>query len=177
MRRNSPGSTISVATRRARNTPSLAGLLRNPTQLIAFGFGAGLAPKAPGTVGSLVTVPLYLLLAPLPPAMYLALLAALFALGVWATARAERALGEHDHPGIVWDEVVGQLTALFLAPVAPLWLVTGFVLFRLFDIWKPFPIRWLNDRLTGGWGIMLDDLAAGIAAAACLHGLVWLHGH
>lgn len=177
MRPNSPASITSVATRRARNTPSFAGLLRSPTQLISFGFGAGLSPRAPGTVGSLVTVPVYLLLAPLPPAIYLGVVAALFALGVWATARAERALGEHDHPGIVWDEVVGQLMALFLAPASFLWLAAGFLLFRLFDIWKPGPIRWLNDRLTGGWGIMTDDLAAGIAAAACLHGLLWLYGH
>lgn len=162
--------------RTAVRRPTVAELLRSPALLVSFGFGAGLAPRAPGTVGSLVTVPAYLLLAPLPPALYLALLAGLFALGVWVTARAERALGTHDHPGIVWDEVVGQLTALFLAPAEPLWLLAGFLLFRLFDVWKPGPIRWLNDRLTGGWGIMTDDLAAGAAAAACLHGLLWLHG-
>jgi phosphatidylglycerophosphatase A len=96
---------------------------------------------------------------------------------VWACARAERDLGVHDHPGIVWDEIVGMLVTLFLAPAGWVWLLIGFGLFRLFDIWKPYPISWLNDHVKGGWGIMLDDLAAGMVAAACLQLLVWLYGH
>ena len=83
-------------------------------------------------------------------------------------------MGVHDHPGIVWDEIVGQLVALTLAPVSLVSLLLGFALFRLFDIWKPFPIRWLNNNVKGGWGIMLDDLAAGIVAALCLHGILML---
>lgn len=164
-------------TERDPTTPSWVALWRRPAQLLAFGFGAGLAPKAPGTAGSLVALPLYLLLAPLPAPAYLLLMAVLFLLGVWVTGRCERELGRHDHPGIVWDEIVGQLVTLFLAPVSGLWLLAGFGLFRLFDIWKPWPIRWLNARVSGGWGIMLDDLAAGIAAAACLQGLIALYGH
>jgi len=105
------------------------------------------------------------------------ILAALFLLGVWACARTERDLGVHDHPGIVWDEIVGMLVTLFLAPAGWAWLLIGFGLFRLFDIWKPYPISWLNDHVKGGWGIMLDDLAAGMAAAASLQALAWLYGH
>ena len=157
--------------------PTFLALLRHPSHFIAFGGGAGLSPRAPGTVGSLVGLPLYLLLAPLAPVTYVLLVLALFALGVWASARTERDLGVHDHPGIVWDEVVGMLVTLFQAPLAWPWLLAGFALFRLFDIWKPFPIGWLNARLKGGWGIMLDDLAAGVGAAACLQGLVWFYGH
>jgi phosphatidylglycerophosphatase A len=157
--------------------PTFRELLRQPAQLLAFGGGVGLAPRAPGTVGSLVALPLYFLLAPLPLVFYLVLVAALFVLGVWACGRTERELGVHDHPGIVWDEVVGMLVTLIPAPPGWAWLLVGFGLFRLFDIWKPFPISWLNDRIKGGSGIMLDDLAAGIAAAACLQGLVLLYGH
>lgn len=154
-------------------TPTLAQIWRQPTLLLAFGFGAGLSPKAPGTVGSLVALPLYLLLVPLPLPLYGACLAILFIAGVWITAQAEQRTS-HDHPGIVWDEIVGQLVALTLAPVNLFALLVGFALFRLFDIWKPQPIRWLNDNIRGGWGIMLDDLAAGIAAALCLHGILFL---
>ena len=157
-------------------TPTFAALWRRPLHGLAFGFGAGLVPRAPGTVGSLVALPLYLLLAPLALPVYLALLAGLLLLGVWATARTERDLGVHDHPGIVFDEIVGQLVALTLVPVHIGWMLIGFGLFRLFDIWKPGPIRWLNNRVTGGWGIMLDDLAAGLAAAAGLHGLMHIYG-
>jgi len=156
--------------------PRFTTLMRHPAYLLAFGGGAGLVPKAPGTVGSLVALPIYLLLLPLAPIVYGVLVTALFFLGVWACARTERDLGVHDHPGIVWDEIVGMLVTLFFAPAGWVWLLTGFGLFRLFDIWKPYPIRWLNDHVQGGWGIMLDDLAAGVAAAASLQALVWLHG-
>ncbi len=157
--------------------PTFVALVRNPVHALAFGFGAGLAPRAPGTAGSLLAIPIYLLLAPLALPVYLALLAGLMLLGVWVTARTERDLGVHDHPGIVFDEIVGQLIALVLAPAHWVWLLIGFGLFRLFDIWKPWPIRWLNNRVPGGWGIMLDDVAAGIAAALCLQGLILVYGY
>lgn len=147
---------------------------RRPALLLAFGFGSGLIPRAPGTAGSFVALPLYVLLAPLPITMYVALLVLLLLAGVWITAQAETTLATHDHPGIVWDEIVGQLISLTLAPVSFMSLLLGFALFRLFDIWKPFPIRWLNNNVKGGWGIMLDDVAAGIAAALCLHGILRL---
>jgi len=157
-------------------TPTFTALVRHPVHALAFGFGAGLAPRAPGTVGSLLALPVYLVLAPFSAPGYLVLLVVLLLIGVWATGRCERELGVHDHPGIVFDEIVGQLIALFPAPVHWFWLLTGFGLFRLFDIWKPWPIRWLNHRIPGGWGIMLDDVAAGIAAALCLQGLIFVHG-
>jgi phosphatidylglycerophosphatase A len=98
----------------------------------------------------------------LPPAYYLALTALLFLLGVWLCERTSRDLGVHDHAGIVWDEWVGLLVTLWLLPPGWLWLLLGFLLFRLFDILKPWPIGWLDRRVGGGLGIMLDDLVAGL---------------
>jgi phosphatidylglycerophosphatase A len=128
---------------------------------IAFGLGAGLTPKAPGTFGTLAAVPLYWLLSPLSLGTYLLVLAALFGLGVWACGRTARDLGGQDPGAIVWDEVVGYLAAMTAAPAGWHWVLAGFILFRLFDIWKPWPIRWLDRHVKGGLGIMLDDLAAG----------------
>ncbi len=128
---------------------------------IAFGFGAGLAPQAPGTFGTLAAVPLYWLLSPLPLGAYLLVLAALFGLGIWSCGRTARDLGGQDPGAIVWDEVVGYLAAMTAAPAGWPWVLAGFLLFRLFDIWKPWPIGWLDLRIKGGLGIMLDDLAAG----------------
>jgi phosphatidylglycerophosphatase A len=157
--------------------PSFRDLVRHPAHWFAFGGGAGLAPKAPGTVGSLVALPIYyFLFASLSVPFYLLLVAVLFLFGVWICARTERDLGVHDHSGIVWDEIVGQLVALFMLPHGWLWMLAGFGLFRLFDIWKPFPISWLNAHVKGGWGIMLDDLAAGIAAVAILQVSARIHG-
>jgi phosphatidylglycerophosphatase A len=138
--------------------------LRNPVHLLAFGFGSGLAPKAPGTFGTLVAVPLFLLLQPLSLSVYLALVALGFALGIWICDRTARDLGVHDHGGIVWDEIVGYLFAMSLAPAGGWWIVSGFLLFRFFDILKPWPIRWLDLRVPGGFGIMLDDMMAGLYA-------------
>lgn len=157
-------------------TPSFAALARNPAHFIAFGFGAGLSPRAPGTAGSLVGLPAWFFLSSLSPVVYGLVVVAFFFFGVWITAVTERDIGVHDHPGIVWDEIVGMLVTLAFVPLNWLWLTAGFVLFRIFDIWKPFPIRWLNNRVPGGWGIMLDDLAAALAAALCLQGLIALYG-
>lgn len=129
---------------------------------IAFGLGAGLAPKAPGTFGTLAAVPFYWLLSPLPLWTYLLVLVVLFGLGIWACGRTAQDLGGQDPAAIVWDEVVGYLAAMTAAPAGWRWILAGFLLFRLFDIWKPWPIRWLDRRIKGGLGIMLDDLAAGV---------------
>jgi phosphatidylglycerophosphatase A len=154
---------------------SFSSLLRHPAHLLAFGFGAGLVPKAPGTAGSLVALPLYYFAQTLPALGYAALVAALFFAGIAICASTERDLDVHDHPGIVWDEIVGVLATLFMAPPGWLWVAIGFGLFRLFDIWKPFPISWINRRVGGGIGIMLDDLAAALLAALILHGVyrIW----
>jgi len=149
--------------------------LRNPLQLLAFGFGSGLAPKAPGTAGTLAAVPLYLLLGLLPLPWYLLVLIAAFGVGIHVCGYTARALGVHDHGGIVWDEFVGYWLTMVAAPPGWLWPIVGFVLFRLFDIWKPFPISWLDRHIKGGLGIMLDDALAGSFAWLCLQLLnLWL---
>ncbi|MEW8001788.1 MAG: phosphatidylglycerophosphatase A [Candidatus Thiodiazotropha sp.] len=142
--------------------------MRKPTHLLAFGFGSGLLPKAPGTYGTLVGVPLYLLMQPLPLLSYILLVALGFVAGLWLCQRAAEDLGVHDHSGIVWDEIVGYLAAMAFAPPGWIWIVIGFLLFRLFDIFKPWPIRWIDRRVKGGLGIMLDDLAAGIYSAGVI---------
>jgi phosphatidylglycerophosphatase A len=149
-------------------------VLRKLAHFLAFGFGAGKAPVAPGTFGTLVAIPLYLLLMHLPWPLYAAIVLGMFALGVWLCQVTERDLGVHDHPGIVWDEIVGYLITMFMAPAGWVWIAAGFVLFRLFDIWKPFPIRQLERRIRGGFGNMLDDALAGFYALAVLQGLVYL---
>ena len=149
-----------------------AGLLRHPLDFMALGFGSGLVPKGPGTAGTVVAVPVYLLLQPLSVTVYLALVAALFIVGIPICAHAARRMGVHDHPGIVWDEIVGYLVTMTFAPQGWLWIAAGFVLFRLFDIAKPWPIRLLDRKVGGGFGIMVDDLLAGIFAAAVLQLMV-----
>ncbi|MEJ2322344.1 MAG: phosphatidylglycerophosphatase A, partial [Gammaproteobacteria bacterium] len=140
--------------------------LRKPSHLLAFGFGSGLAPVAPGTAGTLVGIPLFMLLSQLPLAAYLLLTLALFVIGVRVCGLCSRDLGVHDHGGIVWDEIVGYLVTMIAVPFAWQWILSGFLLFRLFDILKPWPIRWLDRRVKGGFGIMVDDLLAGLFALA-----------
>lgn len=141
---------------------------RNPIHLLAFGFGSGASPKAPGTVGTVVAVLLYLPLSLLSWPLYLLVLVAATLLGVWLCEVTARDLGVHDHGGIVWDEFVGYWITMFLAPAGWFWIVLGFALFRLLDILKPWPIKWADARITGGLGIMLDDVLAGIMAALCI---------
>jgi len=140
-------------------------VLRDPVLFLAFGFGSGLAPKAPGTAGTLAAVPLYLLLTPLSAPGYLAVVLAVALAGIWICGRASAKLGTHDHPGIVWDEFAGYLVTMIPASGSWISLVAGFALFRLFDIWKPWPIRVADKKVGGGFGIMLDDLLAGVPAA------------
>jgi len=152
-----------------------ASVWRNPVHWLAFGCGAGAAPVAPGTFGTFLTVPVYVLLGGWPLSVYLFVTAAMLALGVWLCGRTARDLGVHDHPGIVWDEVVGFLITMIGAPQGWVWVVMGFVAFRVFDIFKPWPIRWLDRHMPGGMGIMADDVLAGIYAATVLQVMVyWL---
>lgn len=160
-------------------TPPAELILSTPEHLLAFGFGAGLAPRAPGTFGTLVGVAVFALLLWLPwPAFAVATLA-LFAFGCWVCGESARLLGVHDYGGIVFDEIVGYLIAAApLVWVRPSsaggWaagIVLAFVLFRLFDIAKPWPIRVLDRRVHGGFGIMIDDALAGLIAALLLLGL------
>jgi phosphatidylglycerophosphatase A len=151
-------------------------ILTNPTHCLAFGFGSGLFPKAPGTAGTVVAIPFYIALAHLSPWLYGLALLLTFAVGVYLCGKTASDLGVHDHPGIVWDEFVGYWVAMALAPASWLWIAVGFVLFRLFDIWKPWPIRNLDRNVHGGLGIMLDDVVAGCYALIVLQLLLFWFG-
>ena len=141
--------------------PSGRFMLRHPAHLVALGFGAGLAPMAPGTAGTLLAFPAYWLMGRWLDALgYLAVLAALFLLGIWACERTGRALGVADHPAMVWDEVVAFLAVLFFTPATLAWQAGAFLLFRFFDIAKPPPIRHVDRTVKNGFGVMLDDVLA-----------------
>lgn len=151
-----------------RQQVSKRAVLTDPVCLLAFGGGLGLAPVAPGTFGTLAGLPLYLLFANLDAASYGLGVLVLFLVGIPLCASAERRLGIQDHSGIVWDEIVGLLITLWGAEPTWLNLALGFALFRLFDAAKPWPIRWFDRRVHGGFGIMLDDAIAGALACAIL---------
>jgi len=143
--------------------------LRDPIHFVAFGFGSGLAPRAPGTAGSFVGLVAAWWLLELPLPWQLAVVVAVIGIGIFVCGESARRLGVHDHPGIVFDEIAGVLlTALALPTRSVLWLSLLFVFFRFFDIVKPWPIRDVDHRLGGGLGIMLDDLMAAVYAAVCL---------
>jgi len=144
-------------------------LFRSPASFLALGFGTGLAPRAPGTAGTVPGVVLCALLAGLPLSVYLLATVIACVAGIAICGRASEQLGVHDHGGIVWDEIAGFLVTMIAVPVSPLTLLLGFCLFRLFDIWKPGPIGVLDRRLSGGLGIMADDIAAGAVACVVLH--------
>ena len=143
-------------------------LLKSPVQFLAFGFGSGLAPKAPGTFGTLAAVPLYWLLSQLDLAYYSLVVLAAGLVGIWICDQASRQLRVHDHPGIVWDEFVGYWVTMWALPADWIWMLAGFIAFRIFDIAKPWPIRWCDRHVHGGAGIMLDDILAGLFSLALL---------
>jgi len=145
--------------------------LRDPLLFAALGFGSGLLPGAPGTWGSLVGVGVYLLVVPLGPVAVTAVTVIVIIAGFPLCGAAAKRLGLHDHPAIVWDEIAGILLVLAFLPLTWYWLVGGFAAFRLFDAVKPWPIRWLDRRIAGGTGIMLDDLAAALVSLLVLFGV------
>ncbi len=138
--------------------------LKQPIQFLALGFGSGLAPKAPGTFGTLAAIPLFLLLAMLPPSLYLIAVILMSIAGIYICGKAAEDVGVHDHPAIVWDEFVGFFITMFMVPVSWQSVLVGFLLFRLFDILKPWPISFIDKKMTGGLGIMFDDVLAGVFA-------------
>lgn len=143
--------------------------LKNPVHLLAFGLGSGLAPKAPGTFGTLAALPIWwLILSSVPTLPYLAVIIAGFAFGVVICDKTSKDLGVHDHGGIVFDEWIGVWITLLWLPQGNgfwpdlAWVAAAFVAFRFFDILKPWPIRWFDEKVSGGFGIMIDDVIAGI---------------
>lgn len=151
-----------------------ASVWRNPWHFIAFGFGSGTLPKAPGTWGSLAAMPFLYVLQWLPDWGYLLLLGVAFLFGCWLCGKVASDLQVHDHSGIVWDEMLGIWMVFWLVPLHGYWLLAGFLLFRLFDVFKPWPISWVDRHVHGGLGIMLDDVLAGLFAWLALQGLLWL---
>jgi phosphatidylglycerophosphatase A len=154
--------------------PTVTFLLSSPTVFLALGCGAGLVPKAPGTAGSLLAIPVALALQMLPFGWQIAIWAAMCIAGVWLCDRAGKALGDPDHGAIVWDEICGQTMVLLLAPSGIAWIAAAFVAFRLFDIVKPWPIRIIDRRMPNGFGAMADDLMAGVCAIALVLGIEWV---
>ncbi|AFT67616.1 MAG: phosphatidylglycerophosphatase A [Cycloclasticus pugetii] len=159
---------------RADKTPSFKQLLANPVQMLAFGFGSGLSKKAPGTMGTLVAIPFYYVLIKFFENGYAAALILVVVSGVWICGKAADDIGVHDHGGIVWDEIAGYLLTMYWVAFSWQNVILGFVLFRLFDIAKPWPINWLDTKVKGGLGIMVDDLLAGLMSAGCLYVLTGL---
>jgi len=162
---------LSTLRRLMRLTPTLR---RSPAFWLASGFGSGLAPKAPGTVGTFVAVLPWLALRELPLLPYALIVLATFALGVWAAGKVIDLI-EQDDPGVVvLDEWVGLWIGLFALPDGILWLLAGVLLFRLFDVAKPWPVSWADRRLHGGFGAMFDDALAGLYTLLILQSVAWL---
>ncbi len=147
--------------------------LKDPHHFLATGFGSGLIKPAPGTWGTLLAgVPVYYLISQLPDLYFWISIAVITILGIWFCEKTERDIGVHDHSSIVWDEVAGYAVTMAIVPNFHwIWALVGFVLFRFFDIVKPFPVRQVDKALGGGLGVMLDDIFAGLFAMASLYGV------
>jgi phosphatidylglycerophosphatase A len=144
-------------------------LLRDPVHFLALGFGAGLSPKAPGTMGTLVAVPLIMFIGSFGWNALATAVVLMSVSGVYICDVSAKKLGVHDHPGIVWDEFNGFAITMLAVPLTWYWMLAGFALFRFFDIVKPWPIREADHSLKGGLGIMLDDVIAGIFSGVLLY--------
>lgn len=151
-----------------RNKLPVKQILTTPVLFLAFGFGSGLAKKMPGTMGTIAAVPVYLLFSQANVWVYSILTLVVCVVGIRICDDAAKQLGEHDFGGIVWDEVAGYLVTMWFVPFSWAAVLLGFVLFRIFDILKPWPIQWIDQKVEGGFGIMLDDLLAGLFSAMIL---------
>jgi phosphatidylglycerophosphatase A len=144
--------------------------LTNPVHLLALGFGSGLAPKMPGTFGTLAALPVVVLLSYYASfSVYLIVTILVSIVGVRICGRTAEDMGVHDDSSIVWDEVAGMMITMLAVPLSWQTLLVGFLLFRLFDILKPWPISYLDKHVHGGFGIMIDDVLAGLFALGILH--------
>lgn len=148
---------------------------KNPLHFVAFGFGSGTLPYAPGTWGTLVAIPFYLILALLPSALYVFFTLVAIAGSVWICDKVSKEIKVHDHQGMCLDEIVGYLVTMLYVPIDISWIIVGFLLFRLFDIWKPYPIGDIDKKVKGGFGMIADDVVAGIYACIILHILIWIY--
>lgn len=169
-------STQSISTE-SISTDSPRSIWTHPIHFIGSGFGVGTLPIMPGTFATLLAIPIYLAMSRLPLWGYTLILIAFACLGVYACGALNRAMGTDDHPAAAWDEVVGYLVAMFAMPPQWYWIVGGFILFRVFDIAKPGPIGWLDRRIHGGLGVILDDVAAGVATVVILQLCRWFFVH
>lgn len=140
------------------------GFLRSPINWLAIGFGSGLSPIMPGTAGTIIAIPIFLLLSHMALPFYILTLLLLIICGFRICETAEKKLKTNDPSIVVWDEIVGYLITMIAIPANWLWIILGFIFFRVLDMWKPWPIRWVNDNLHGGFGIMTDDILAGFGA-------------
>ena len=150
-------------------------LISKPGNILAFGFGSGLSSIAPGTVGTVVAIPIYLAIVSINELILPAVVLIALVVGIKICGDAAASLQTHDHPGIVWDEIVGYWITMLFIPVTFLSIAIGFLLFRFFDIVKPWPIKWADQKVSGGLGIMLDDVIAGIMANIVLQALILLN--
>lgn len=148
--------------------------LRNPDHFFGLGFGAGLIPLMPGTFGSMAAIPLLIAMSHLSIFWFIFVTAMCTLIGIRFCQKTSDALGLHDHGSIVWDEIAGMMVVFIAAPINPVTLLLGFVLFRFFDILKPWPIRLFDRKIHGGFGIMLDDIVAGAMAGLCLHLIIYM---
>ncbi len=155
------------------NQPNFKLLISHPAHFFGLGFGSGLAPKAPGTFGTIVGLPLFWLISGYALNLQLTIIAALFIIGIYFCDKTGKALGVADHGAIVWDETVAMMLVLVFAPFTWLGWLVAFGLFRLFDIWKPYPICYFDAKLKNGFGVMFDDLLAAIYAILVLKFIVW----
>lgn len=151
-----------IAHYRAKSQPVPPAVWHSPRYFIGFGFGSGAFPFAPGTAGTVVAAIFYLGLRELPLSAYLAFTLIFSLFSIWLLDQLSREIQINDHPGMCLDEFAGYFVSMINAPRGFGWIVLGFVLFRLFDIWKPWPIRWLDEHVHGGFGMVIDDVAAGV---------------
>jgi phosphatidylglycerophosphatase A len=154
--------------------PIPASVWEKPSHFIAFGFGTGALPIAPGTFGTLIAIPFYLAFRSLPLAVYITLVVLITIGSMWLCERVSREINTHDHQGMCLDEIVGYLVTMTGAPHGIIWIILGFILFRIFDIWKPWPIDFVDRRVSGGFGMILDDVLAGIYSILILKLLSWI---
>lgn len=147
---------------------------KNPWHFIAFGFGTGAIPIAPGTFGTLIAIPLYLYFSTYSHWIYLVFTIAFTIFSIWLCEKVSREIQVHDHQGMCIDEVVGYLVTMYHAPYGWGWIITGVILFRIFDILKPWPIRQIDDHVKGGVGMILDDVVAGIFSCFIIQTLSWV---